>query len=123
MSKNNSHYISPYKIYGSLVIFLAVLIFGFAFYYHLNLWVAYFLAVNLITFVFYFYDKIISNSRLTRVPEIIFHLLAIFGGSPMALLAQKMFRHKTIKPSFQMIYWLIVIGQILLAVFFANELK
>jgi uncharacterized membrane protein YsdA (DUF1294 family) len=62
----------------------------------------------------YGYDKFISSGDALRVPEYNLHALALLGGSPAGLLAQKFFRHKSIKGSFQLIYWLIVFGQIAL---------
>ena len=77
-----------------------------------NLGVLYFLAVNFVVGFLYFLDKIIAGKRgIVRVPELILHTLALLGGSPMALLAQKLFRHKISKRSFIVVYWLIVLIQ------------
>ncbi len=74
--------------------------------------VLYFLAINFTVGFLYLYDKTIAGTKITRVPEIILQTLALLGGSPMALLSQKLFHHKTSKKSFQIIYWLIVLVQI-----------
>lgn len=34
---------------------------------------------------------------------------SLFGGWPGAFLAQRQFRHKTAKPTFQTVFWLIVL--------------
>src|SRR4051794_22337767 len=60
-------------------------------------------SVNIVTFLWYGVDKYISKQALLfwfRVPEKVLHMLSIIGGSPSALLAMMIFRHKTIKPSF-----------------------
>jgi uncharacterized membrane protein YsdA (DUF1294 family) len=67
--------------------------------------------INLATVAFYGYDKAIAGGKRTRIPEKVLHLLALVGGSPGALLAQLLFRHKTVKASFQRVYWLIVLLQ------------
>lgn len=81
---------------------------------------AYLLAVNAITIAAYAYDKLITGSSLLRVPERILHVLSLLGGSPSALLAQKLFRHKTSKRSFQRAYWSIVGVQLLVVIFLVN---
>lgn len=64
--------------------------------------------INLATMVLYGYDKAIAGGTRSRVPENVLHLLALLGGSPAALLSQTLFRHKTVKTSFQRRTWLIV---------------
>jgi uncharacterized membrane protein YsdA (DUF1294 family) len=68
--------------------------------------------VNVATMALYGYDKAISGGARRRVPENVLHLVALLGGSPAALLSQTLFRHKTVKPSFQRAYWLIVVLQL-----------
>ncbi|HEY9147657.1 MAG TPA: DUF1294 domain-containing protein, partial [Gammaproteobacteria bacterium] len=69
---------------------------------------AYLAAVNLITIMMYGYDKAVAGTGKVRVPELLLHLLALLGGSPAALLAQRLFRHKTRKAPFQLVFWLTV---------------
>ncbi len=106
---------SPYYLYGitALIVTVAatVLLFSWA---DFHIIVAYLLSVNLSTFLFYGYDKMIAGSSMLRVPEWILHSLSIAGGSPTGLVAQKVFRHKTIKGSFQFVYWTIVIIQVVI---------
>jgi len=105
---------SPYKVYCLLSIVLFGGAFGFLWWCcrWWNLIVLYFLAINFVVGFLYFLDKIIAGKRgIVRVPELILHILALWGGSPMALLAQKLFRHKISKKSFIVIYWLIVLIQ------------
>ena len=72
---------------------------------------AYLLTVNIAAFLLYGYDKFISSRKSRRVPEKTLHLLALSGGSPAALLAQHLFRHKVSKVKFQWIFWIIVLFQ------------
>jgi len=51
-----------------------------------------------------------------RVPEAALQLLAALGGSPAALAAQQILRHKTLKRSFQVTFWCIVAGQVVLLI-------
>ena len=86
--------------------------------------VSYLLSINLVVMLAYGYDKLIAGSSMTRVPEKVLHTLSLAGGSPGALMAQRLFRHKTLKKSFQVAYWLIVLLQlaILAFVFWQYEL-
>jgi uncharacterized membrane protein YsdA (DUF1294 family) len=68
--------------------------------------------VNVATILLYGYDKAVAGTGRLRVPENVLHLLALFGGSPAALLGQTVFRHKTVKTSFRRVYWLIVVLQL-----------
>ena len=78
----------------------------------LNFIAAYFASVNIVTLCAYGFDKKIAGSSWVRVPEKVLHVLSLAGGSPAALLAQRVFRHKTIKTRFQVVYWLIVFVQL-----------
>lgn len=71
-------------------------------------------ATNVVTFAVYFYDKSVAGGSAARVPEAALHLLAAVGGSPAALAAQQVLRHKTAKRPFQILFWSIVGGQILI---------
>lgn len=50
-----------------------------------------------------------------RVPERTLHLLALAGGWPGAMLAQRQFRHKTQKTRFRVVFWLTVVLHVLAA--------
>ena len=77
------------------------------------IFLAYLMLINLVTFAVYGYDKRAARKRNRRVPEATLHLLALLGGSPAALAGQQLFRHKTVKRSFQLKFWTIVIVQVL----------
>ena len=102
---------SPYLIFGLISALFVLLVFAYLSQ-KTNLLLAYLLSINLATFLLYGYDKSIASGERLRVPELNLQTLALLGGSPSALLAQKFFRHKTIKGSFQLLYWSIVALQV-----------
>jgi uncharacterized membrane protein YsdA (DUF1294 family)/cold shock CspA family protein len=70
----------------------------------------FYVIVNVMTWFLYMFDK--EAARKTgqrRRPEKTLHLLSLVGGWPGALLAQRMFRHKSSKQSFQETYWATVL--------------
>jgi uncharacterized membrane protein YsdA (DUF1294 family) len=71
-------------------------------------------AVNVVTFGYYGYDKGRSKGEQGRVPETVLHGLSALGGSPAAWAAMSFFRHKTIKGKFRILFWCIVVLQLLL---------
>ncbi len=114
MVKKNT---SPYTLFGMISLVFLLAFFGF-FYFYLELaclW-SYLISINMTTFLLYGYDKKAALSEWRRVPEIVLHGLALFGGTPFAFLAQYLFRHKTVKGSFRIVFWLILIAQIALLV-------
>ena len=102
---------SPYVIFGAISFIFMLLVFAYLSQ-KMHLLLAYLITINIATFLLYGYDKFISSGERLRVPELNLQALALLGGSPFALLAQKFFRHKTIKGSFQLLYWAIVLLQI-----------
>ncbi len=84
---------------------------------------AYLIAINLSTMLFYGYDKLKAGKDGWRVPERVLHMLALLGGSPTAFVSQKLFRHKTIKGSFRVWFWVIIMIQIIVvaAWFYLNR--
>ena len=76
----------------------------------------YLLTVNLLTFVTYGIDKYKARHKHWRVREASLLLLAVLGGSPAALLAMHLFRHKTQHNKFRYGVPGILIVQVLLVV-------
>ena len=59
-------------------------------------------------FAAYGFDKRAAQRGTFRTQESALHLLALMGGWPGALVAQRVFRHKTVKQSFQLGFWITV---------------
>jgi uncharacterized membrane protein YsdA (DUF1294 family) len=70
------------------------------------------IGLNMATVLLHGYDKRQAVIGRTRVPEAALHVVALFGGSPGALLAQILFRHKTRKRYFRVVFAAIVLLQI-----------
>jgi len=100
-------YTSPYLFFA---LFSAVMTGSLFFYFiqYTEQLIAYMFATNISIFLLYGYDKFASSTSRLRVPEAILHILAFLGASPAGISAQKIFNHKTIKKSFQVLYWFIV---------------
>jgi uncharacterized membrane protein YsdA (DUF1294 family) len=62
-----------------------------------------------LAFAAYWSDKLRAEAGEWRVPESTLHFFSLIGGWPGSFLAQRMFRHKTSKVSFQVVFWLIVV--------------
>ncbi|MCR5423675.1 MAG: DUF1294 domain-containing protein [Bacteroidales bacterium] len=86
----------------------------------------YLLGVNLLTFIAYGIDKWkarrngsahSSRGLSRRIPEASLLLLALLGGSPAALVAMHLFRHKTLHKKFRYGVPAILFIQITIAVY------
>ena len=78
---------------------------------------AYFLLVNIVTFMAFGVDKFKSKKGRRRIPESSLLLLAAVGGSVGALLGMEIFRHKTLHAKFKFGVPAILVVQIALAVY------
>jgi uncharacterized membrane protein YsdA (DUF1294 family) len=67
------------------------------------------LAASVCAFFAYRDDKRSAEAGEWRVSEATLHFLALIGGWPGAFLAQRAFRHKTAKLSFQFVFWIVVL--------------
>jgi len=67
------------------------------------------LALSVFAFFIYRSDKRRAETGEWRTPEATLHLVSLIGGWPGAFLAMRVYRHKTAKGSFQILFWLIVI--------------
>ncbi|TVP57895.1 MAG: DUF1294 domain-containing protein [Halomonadaceae bacterium] len=61
--------------------------------------------VSVTTFVMYGFDKAAAKRGRWRTAETSLHLAEVLGGWPGALVAQRVFRHKTKKQPFQRVFW------------------
>jgi uncharacterized membrane protein YsdA (DUF1294 family) len=80
-------------------------------YYPLAAWLV---AVNLTTFGYYGYDKARAGSGRRRVPELVLHGLVLAGGTLGGYAGMWLFRHKTLKGPFRLVFWWIVVLQLAL---------
>jgi uncharacterized membrane protein YsdA (DUF1294 family) len=84
---------------------------------HIGILVLY-LAASAASIVVYAVDKSAARDGRWRARESTLHLLAVIGGWPGALVAQRLFRHKSRKPSFQAAFLLTVVLNCALLVWF-----
>ena len=68
-----------------------------------------YLAASAASIVVYAVDKSAARQGRWRASERTLHLLAVIGGWPGALVAQRLFRHKLRKPSFQAAFLITVV--------------
>ena len=66
-------------------------------------------AMSIIAFIAYGLDKSAAKKDSWRTPEKTLQLMGLFCGWPGALAGQKLFRHKTKKTSFQIVFWISII--------------
>ncbi|NTW28674.1 MAG: DUF1294 domain-containing protein [Coriobacteriia bacterium] len=64
--------------------------------------------LSVLLFALYGADKAAARRGGWRTPEASLHLLALLGGWPGALIARRVFRHKTKKQPFRTILWITV---------------
>ncbi len=69
----------------------------------------FYLAVSLFTFILYAIDKSAAQNGSWRTQETTLHLFALVGGWPGAMIAQQSLRHKSKKQSFRAVFWVTVI--------------
>ena len=69
--------------------------------------------MSFFTFCAYGLDKYKAQKGLWRIPEKTLHILELCCGWPGALLAQRLLRHKSYKRSFRIVFWVMVVLNIL----------
>jgi uncharacterized membrane protein YsdA (DUF1294 family)/cold shock CspA family protein len=72
-------------------------------------------SLSLLSCLMYLLDKSAAQSGAQRIPENTLHFVDLLGGWPGALIAQQRFRHKTVKASFQFVFWCSVLGNLAIA--------
>lgn len=71
-------------------------------------WLVIYGAASLACFAGYGLDKSAASHKQWRVSETILLLVGLAGGWPGAIIGQEVFRHKTQKKSFRMLFWMSV---------------
>ena len=74
--------------------------------------VSFLISVNLVTFLFYGFDKAQAKGGRLRVSERALLSFAFIGGSVGGFFGMILFRHKIRKQGFQLAFWIIVALQI-----------
>jgi uncharacterized membrane protein YsdA (DUF1294 family) len=105
---------SPRLAFGLLTFLLAAIGAAVLAVLGLDVVLSWLLAITLVTFLAYGYDKLVAGSRRTRVPESVLLALTFAGGTVGALLGRWLFHHKTAKGSFRLKFWLVVALQVVL---------
>ena len=95
-----------YAIFGSILIFAIIL--GLFFPdidpdKPIPIYLAWLISCGITSFLFYGYDKIKAVRGGFRIPENVFHLLALLGGFLGCALGMVLFRHKIKKKKFKAI--------------------
>jgi uncharacterized membrane protein YsdA (DUF1294 family)/cold shock CspA family protein len=67
-----------------------------------------YLAVSIVTYVAYAFDKSAAKKGAWRTRESTLHILSLIGGWPGAVVAQTRLRHKSKKESFRAAFWMTV---------------
>lgn len=65
-----------------------------------------YITASAVTFAVYAWDKRAAQNNRWRTREKTLHILALVGGWPGALAAQKLVHHKSRKTSFQIVFWI-----------------
>ena len=66
---------------------------------------ALYFGASFVAFVVYAWDKMAARGGRSRTPEKSLHLLGLIGGWPGALVARQVFRHKSKKQPFIIVFW------------------
>lgn len=69
-------------------------------------------AINATALTYYAFDKSRARWNRVRVPEAVLLTLAALGGSGGSYLGMHLFRHKTVKGRFRMVFWSVVLIQL-----------
>ena len=111
---------NPYRRFGLLTLFVTLLI-AFGLMLLFPVWDRFFnylIAVNVVAFAAFGYDKLIAPTGAIRVPEAILLALTALGGCVGGVSAHLMLRHKTQKVSFRLAFWPCVLVSIVLIAYY-----
>ncbi len=105
------------KIYGISAFIIALLLTVLlAFGVKLDPLLSWIIAITIITFAAFGFDKGMAKAGKARIPEAVLLALTFSGGTIGALLGRYMFNHKTSKKSFRAKFWVVVLIQIMIIV-------
>jgi uncharacterized membrane protein YsdA (DUF1294 family) len=83
----------------------------------------YFLILNIMAFMQIAYDKHLAKIQKQRISERTLLSFVFFGGTVGSGLAMLTFRHKTVKKSYLLKFWLIVITQFIIGWFYLHNFQ
>jgi uncharacterized membrane protein YsdA (DUF1294 family) len=115
----------PWLAYGLLFLLLAIVLAGALYYFlkFLDPILAWVVAVSLVAFLAYGYDKALSKTKRTRVPERVLLFLVLIGGTLGAVAGMVVFRHKTAKGSFRLKLLIVMALQVALIAVYYGMIK
>ena len=100
--------INPYALFFAVALVVVVAVGALLYFLFGWFWLLdYLIGINLAAFGLYGYDKNAAQTGRLRVPERVLHGVELFGGTPGAFVAQRVFHHKTRKVSYRIVFWLI----------------
>ncbi len=73
----------------------------------------YLIIINIIEFILMGLDKLFSIKKMYRIPEIVLLIIPFLGGSIGGILGMYIFRHKTKKLKFKLLFTLSLIVNVL----------
>lgn len=125
MSSSQRSRRGPWLVYGLLTFGLALALAAALYWFveKLDPLLSWVLAVSLIAFLTYGYDKALSKTKRTRVPESVLLALVFVGGTLGAVAGMAVFRHKTSKGSFQFKLLIVVAVQVALIAMYYGMVK
>ncbi|MHC0439581.1 DUF1294 domain-containing protein [Flavobacterium sp. 3-210] len=89
----------------------------------MEIFLLYFLFINIIVFILAGYDKHQARKNKRRIPENTLFFLQLIGGTPGLLTAMFIFRHKTSKTSFIVKFsFIFLIQAILIYLYLTNKI-
>jgi uncharacterized membrane protein YsdA (DUF1294 family) len=115
----------PWLAYGLVFLLLAIVLAGLLYYFvdFLDLIPSWVVAISVVAFAAFGYDKGLSKTRRTRVPESVLLALVLVGGTLGAVAGMAVFRHKTAKGSFQFKLLIVVAVQVALIAVYYGMIK
>jgi uncharacterized membrane protein YsdA (DUF1294 family) len=98
---------SPYRFYALMAVLVALAITGALIWWlGIRIYIAWILAMSVVTFAAYGFDKQRAVNGGGRVPELVLHALALAGGFAGGWAGRAIFRHKTLHTSFTVVLFL-----------------
>jgi uncharacterized membrane protein YsdA (DUF1294 family) len=95
---------SPQQLFGLVAaVLVVILLLVLAWVTDLPFYWMWLVALSVITWALYGFDKAQAKRGGLRVPEIVLHGLALLGGFPGGWIGRGMFHHKTRKPIFTVV--------------------